>query len=74
MSCCEITWGQDNESTSYVTCCSILLYELVMITRLEQECEFMCKSRENQGWVKLKKKTKLKKSGGKTNTLKENEA
>jgi len=41
MSCCEITWGQDNESTSCVTCCSILLYELVMITRFEQECEFM---------------------------------
>jgi hypothetical protein len=31
----EITWGQDNESISYVTCCSALLYELVMIMRLE---------------------------------------
>jgi hypothetical protein len=41
MTCCEITWVEDNESTSCVTYCSILLYELVMITRLEQECEFM---------------------------------
>jgi hypothetical protein len=30
-----------NESTSCVTCRPTLLYELVMITRLEQECEFM---------------------------------
>jgi hypothetical protein len=28
-----------NKSTSCVTCCSTLLDELVMITRLEQECE-----------------------------------
>jgi hypothetical protein len=41
VSCCEITWGQDNESTSCVTWCSTLLYELVMITKLEQECEFI---------------------------------
>jgi hypothetical protein len=41
MLCCEITWGQDNESTGCVTCRSTLLYELVMITRLEHECEFM---------------------------------
>jgi hypothetical protein len=38
-SCCEITWGLDNESTSCVTCCSTLLYDLVMLTRLEQECK-----------------------------------
>jgi hypothetical protein len=44
MSCCEITWGQVNESASCVTCYSTLLYELVMITRLEQECEFMSMS------------------------------
>jgi hypothetical protein len=44
MSCCEITWGQDNENTSCVTCCSTLLYELVMITRLEQEYELMSMS------------------------------
>jgi hypothetical protein len=44
MSCCEITWGQDNENTSCVTCCPTLLYELVMITRLKQECEFMSMS------------------------------
>ena len=37
----EITWGQDNESTSCVTCHSTLLYELMMIMRLEQECEFI---------------------------------
>jgi len=44
MSCYEITWGQDNKSTSCVTCCSTLLYEIVMITGLEQECEFMSMS------------------------------
>ena len=42
--CCEITWGQGNESTSCVTCRSTLLYELVMITRLEQGCEFISMS------------------------------
>jgi len=44
MLCCEITCGRDNESTNYVTCCSAILYALVMITRLEQECEFMSMS------------------------------
>jgi hypothetical protein len=44
MSCCEIRLGQDNESTSCVTCCSTLLYDLIMLTRLEQECEFMSMS------------------------------
>ena len=43
MSCCEIAWGQDNKSTC-VTCCSTLLYELVMIIRLEQEYEFLSRS------------------------------
>jgi hypothetical protein len=33
-----------NESISCVTCCLTLLYELVMITRLEHECEFMSMS------------------------------
>jgi len=34
-----------------------------------------CKSRDNQGYIKLKKiKTKLKRRGGKMNTLKENGA
>ena len=33
-----------NESTSCVTCRSTLLYELVMIMRLEQECKFMSMS------------------------------
>jgi hypothetical protein len=42
--CYEITWGQDNKSTSCVTCSSTLLYELVMIMRLKQECEFMSMS------------------------------
>jgi hypothetical protein len=37
----KITCSQDNKSTSCVTCCSTLLYEFVMITILEQECEFM---------------------------------
>jgi hypothetical protein len=41
MSCCEITRGQDNESTSCVIYCSTLLYDLIILTRLEQECEFM---------------------------------
>jgi len=41
MSCCEITWDQDNKSTSCVTCCSTLLYDLVMLMRLEQECGSM---------------------------------
>jgi len=41
MSCCEITWGQDNESTSCVIYYSTLLYDLIILTRLEQECEFM---------------------------------
>jgi len=41
MSRCEITWGQDKESISCVSCCSALSYELVMITRLEHECELM---------------------------------
>jgi hypothetical protein len=40
----EIIWGQDNKSTSCVTCRSALLYKLVMITRLEHECEFMSMS------------------------------
>jgi hypothetical protein len=44
MWCCEITWCQDNESTSSVTCCSTLLYDLVMLTRLEEECKFMSMS------------------------------
>jgi len=44
MSYCEITWGQDNKSTSCVTCYSTLLYDLVMLTRLEQKCEFMSMS------------------------------
>jgi len=44
MSCCEITWGKDNKSTSYVTCCSTLSYDLMMLMRLEQECEFMSMS------------------------------
>jgi hypothetical protein len=44
VSCCEIRLGQDNESTSCVTCCSTLLYDLIMLTRLEQECEFMSMS------------------------------
>ena len=44
MSYCEITLSQDNESTNCVTCCSALLYELVMITRLEYECKFMSMS------------------------------
>jgi hypothetical protein len=35
MSCCEITWGQDNKSTDCVTCCSTLLYELMILARLE---------------------------------------
>jgi hypothetical protein len=33
-----------NESTNCVICCSALLYKLMMITRLEQECEFMSMS------------------------------
>jgi len=33
-----------NESTSCVICRLILLYELVMIMRLEQECEFISMS------------------------------
>jgi len=41
MSRCEITWGQDKESISCVSCCSALSYELVMITTLEHECELM---------------------------------
>jgi hypothetical protein len=32
MSCCEITQGQDNESTNCVTCYLELSYEFVMIT------------------------------------------
>jgi hypothetical protein len=44
MSCYEITWGQDNKSTNCVTCCSTLLYELVMLMRVEQECEFVSMS------------------------------
>jgi hypothetical protein len=44
---CYVVKLQDdkiNESTSWVTCCSTLLYKLVMITRLERECEFMSMS------------------------------
>jgi hypothetical protein len=41
---CEITWGKYKESTSCVTCCSTLLYDLMISTRLEQECEFMSMS------------------------------
>ena len=44
MLCCEITWGQGKESISCVFCHSALLYELVMIMRLDHECEFMSKS------------------------------
>jgi len=33
------------KSTSCVTCYSALSYELVMITRLEHECEFISMSR-----------------------------
>jgi hypothetical protein len=40
----KITCGQDNKSTSCVTCCLTLLYEFVMIMRLEQECEFISMS------------------------------
>ena len=40
----KITCGQDNKSTSCVTCCSTLLYESVIIMRLEQECEFISMS------------------------------